>query len=106
MNKTDQELISALQSFSGVTQILAAINLAKIDRFDIINAAKIPGLDEKLQASVKFREIMTKKTDLEKWSGEAGARVVWEDNMALREEYNNDYESYLAYCKAVNIGLI
>ena len=113
-NKTDAKLIKALQEAPWSTQLRAAVNLAKIGRFDIINAVKSSDLLERLSSDPEYQRVMARYRDAEKrvsreggnWSGSDEAKKLWENNKSIRDEFENDLESYLAYCRGMDSGRV
>ena len=112
-DKTDAELIKAVEEADQSTQEQVAINLAKIDRFDIISAVNVPGLLEKLQGNPEWQKVIAGQqgNDMKAfkdgdWAGSSEAKNLWDNNKSIQEEFENNFESYLAYCKAMDLGYV
>lgn len=108
-DKTKLELIKELREALPDTQLRIAVNLIKGGDFTIIHEAKIPGLIERMRRDPECQKIVAGfKDDKEsvKWAGSNEAKKLWNNDESIREEFKQDFESYLAYCKAIDSGRI
>ncbi len=108
-NTTDAKLVDELRTASYDDQLWVANYLVKTDRWDIINAARIPGLLERLKNNSESQEFIASKNENASTENGPGANELkkqWDNDASLRAEFDNDLESYLAYSMAVDSGCV